>query len=782
MRWLGKQDGRDRVQAAIKGSASSTANGAGSRKAKGGKGGRPAFASLSKAETRRAVQHVFQAFSQGSGGGGGKKPEPAAGRDILVDAIVKNLGVGSYARTAHSLSAAAKGKVVPLAASSLKGSSAGAVDPDDAVKVETHGLVSFAEDGTCGIPRKALEDPNQLKSLASKAVKFVELVRGTCERGKDSSMSWQGFSKLELDLRAHTLALSAAKVKRDVLSPLEATFGGDRANLERLARAKRPGGAAKAGLLGRSAGQDSYSKAVEGSLAIQVDLYTTQQKVDAVNREIQEIDFLSKVNQMKGDVPQERVARVQQLLAARDKVLKESEENIKAKLPVVMGSWTLLLQSYYQHLIDRVYQKNKDLMEVLDALPEGADQVTPEKRKRLEGHWQKQLDSVSKYLNDWQAAFSGAKDAKDDAKEGGKAQGPMTFEQACAQMNKARDSFREWVGGDLTFLEDVAALRQVAEESLMRVQIVEIDSDDSESEYNSDEEEAEDQGPVDLNLKSFEDLDLAIKAANEEVGSKERGLTAVAAAYDRSRLGMHQVALAYLVSEVYSQVVDLFSLHEADKGMQLLLQGEEQKRMKKERAREKERERAGKSPVSGNGLGSGGKTKGKDAQADEPEDLGEVVIDEAFSSYSLFSVLGETGETKKKFKKRVGKKAEKPREEVQPPAMPKKEKPKAEKIEAAGSGNENEKAKKAARKNKKKKQAVKAKEPVGALGEVQCNGQTEETEQEDEEARHLKMVLAKRRAHLHLSVELAKAELYAAQKKYEKAQHQLERFNEIISS
>ena len=37
-------------------------------------------------------------------------------------------------------------------------------------------------------------------------------------------------------------------------------------------------------------------------------------------------------------------------------------------------------------------------------------------------------------------------------------------------------------------------------------------------------------------------------------------------------------------------------------------------------------------------------------------------------------------------------------------------------------------------------------------------------------------------AHLSLSVELARAELEAAQKKFEKAQLQLQRFNEIISN
>ena len=58
----------------------------------------------------------------------------------------------------------------------------------------------------------------------------------------------------------------------------------------------------------------------------------------------------------------------------------------------------------------------------------------------------------------------------------------------------------------------------------------------------------------------------------------------------------------------------------------------------------------------------------------------------------------------------------------------------------------------------------------------------DEDEVDEEEARRLKSVLSKRQAHLSLSVELARAELEAAQKKFEKAQLQLERFNEIISN
>ncbi|QDZ24435.1 hypothetical protein A3770_13p69530 [Chloropicon primus] len=728
LRWLGKQEGRDSVQSKLK-HGSDLGNGGcgGGKKGKGKRGGEGSgasstkFARLSKDETRKAVQSLFHSYTQGSAKKGG---ETGQTKEILVSAVVKNLKEGKYERTSSSLEAAARGKVVAGAAGSKDGA-------DHHVKVETHGLVDFEEDGTCCIPRKALEDSNQLKGLAAKALKFVDLVRGTCS-------PFEEFTKLELELKSHTLAVRAAKVKAETLKPLEESFQEEKDILVQL-KAEGPNE-----LMGQilGGGKSGYVKAVDETLALQLDLFHMQRRLEVVDRERQELNLLLQMGAMTNQ-REENAARLEQLARMQNEILEGTNKSMGTKLPVVMQSWYLLLQSYYQHLLDRVYQKNKDLLSVLEGLPEDA-KLSDSDREKLEGHWKTQYDGVSKFLTEWQANFE-SKDGK----------GQMTLEKASGHLQSVRTAFKEWVSKDIEHLTQLGSLKQSAGDSLTKVQIVEIDSDDSDSESESGEEE-EGGASVELNLKSFADLSSSSKAALDEVGSKERGLKKVAAAYDRARLGMHNLALAFLVSEVYSHVVDLYCFHQADKGMQLLLQVEEQKKQKKQKAREKEKEREREREREEKLHASR-----KQEEKEEKEEV-ELVVDEAFQEVggNIFSVLEET-KGKKEGKAVIAKK------EVPQPTT----------------GVESEKPK---RKNKKRK--PKSKETAEAFKDtdrVVVEKMTEEEgveEEEEEETRHLKTVLAKRQAHLHLSVELAKAELEAAQKKYEKAQHQLRRFNQIISN
>ena len=178
----------------------------------------------------------------------------------------------------------------------------------------------------------------------------------------------------------------------------------------------------------------------------------------------------------------------------------------------------------------------------------------------------------------------------------------------------------------------------------------------------------------------------------------------------------------------------------------------------------------------------------------------DVVIDEAFESFSLFSVLSEDGARKGKDKAGAAKKQEaKPkggearsqangkvakRQEKAPREKAPREKAAKRKAERKQQPQQQQQqqadVQKAERRQRDAQVKAKGSSPKGANGVEEKPGAADEVD--EEEARRIKSVLSKRQAHLSLSVELARAELEAAQKKFEKAQLQLQRFNEIISN
>lgn len=237
LRWLGKRDGRESIQARLLAEPKPNNN-----KKKAKRGGKQQVGSglgaLTKDEARKAVNGLFQAYTRE---GPARKSETGASKDILVTAVLKNLREGGYQRSMASVEAASRGKVV-----------APAEVVGDAIKVETHGLVSFDEDGGCRIPREALQDPAKLKALATKALKFVSLVRGTCA-------PFEEFSKLENALKAATMAARVSEVKQKSLEPLESSFEEERKLLADLHRAAASTGADAKDILGGH--QANYTKA-----------------------------------------------------------------------------------------------------------------------------------------------------------------------------------------------------------------------------------------------------------------------------------------------------------------------------------------------------------------------------------------------------------------------------------------------------------------------------------------------------------------------------------------
>lgn len=516
---------------------------------------------------------------------------------------------------------------------------------------------------------------------------------------------------------------------------------------------------------------------VDETLHLQLALFNTQRRLEVVQSEIQTVGMLAQLVAKAGaGVREEHAARQQQLLKTRQKIIEENEAAIQKRLPQTMQSWYLLTQTYYQHLLDKVYQKGKELDAVFEAIPE--DDLSGEDRQRLQGHWKRQYDDCSKLLSTWQEDF-----AKRGEGEG------VTYDKAADQMNAVRNAFRGWVAADLAYLRETSELKRKAGDAMTKVQIVEIDSDDSETE-DEGEDEGERGAPAAVDLESFRDLDAAKAAAAGEVASKKGALERVAGAYDRSRLGLHRLALAFLVSEAYSQVVDLYCFHVADKGMESLIEVEEREKQKRVR-RERERERGA---AAAGGGGAGRKPAEDNMEADD------VVIDEAFESFSLFSVLSEDGARKGKDKAGAAKKQEaKPkggearsqangkvakRQEKAPREKAPREKAAKRKAERKQQPQQQQQqqadVQKAERRQRDAQVKAKASSPEGANGVEEKPGAADEVD--EEEARRLKSVLSKRQAHLSLSVELARAELEAAQKKFEKAQLQLQRFNEIISN
>ena len=842
LRWLGKQDGRKCVADALKSGAPSpkTSSSSSSSSPTGKTRSDRHFAELTPDDAKKAVQTLIQAYTQGA-----KKGETTASKEILVNAVLKNLREGKYEPAGASIEAAANGKVVPgVEAGGASGGGKGESE-SGCVRIETHGLVAFDEKtGSCFIPRKALEESNALKSLALKAFKFVDLVKGTCADFED-------FAKLEMKLRSSTLAVKSGRAKVDDLRPLGDSFKDEEdllllvekksqgedpasaAQIEKLFAAalatsgegetkalvlesiktfsKLPSqslgdaiGAVGGGLGAAAAGQPTYVKAivdpwkklVNDTLAVQLSMHKTERRREVIMAEIQENTvYLVQFDPSKKTKQREEfVARHLQLQEKQKQIEQEQIQYFDKHFRTNIQSWNLLLQSYYQHLVDKIYRKDGGLADLIEKLPGGAA-LTAGERESLESHWKTQFESVGKFINEHNKQVNKQK----------------TLNEALVDLAKIREAFTVWIGADLIHWVKLIHPSHLAKGSgssaeFTQVQIVEIDSDDSESEEDSGAEDEGGEGEAKegasgsenggnrTNLPSFVELGRLLKASEEIAKAKEADLRKVVAGYDRMRLRIHQLAVANIVDALYfGGLGDLYYEFQTNQVMRdLLKEGEKQsakERKKKERemAREEAVKSQGHQPLR-KAKDDGGEPAGRRGREATSE---EVVIDEAFAGYSLFSVLGEKTNQSR----------------TRPAAGQPKGRQTKDKKAAPGPGNEvskrffrggdgmdegapvgsdpgqGTKREKQQRRKKKRTRDIKKEMNGGDLG---SNGRlaagdspSENGHLGAEEEANLKSVLAKRQAHLLFSVKLAKAELEAAQEKFEMAQSQLQRFQSL---
>jgi hypothetical protein len=598
------------------------------------------------------------------------KNETAFGKDLLNKSVLRNLRAGGYA--SHSANARLKdsGKLWSFYEGGERKEKSGDQQQQtnaDWIKLETHGLVSFSQGGECAIPSRALQDANQTKAAVSKAFKFVDLVKRTCTDFED-------FTKLELELTASTLSHKVAEAKLQQALPLHESFEAEKSlilllhskgakakqhvNEERYGEALRDLGRALESAIEtldggpkgyKKAISDPWKKLVSDTLSFELHMNQVHDYMQGIQAELHKLN-LNRQDSKRGIA--EYLARKQQLDEKEESVTLEVHKFLQETFPPLMQSWALFLsQTYYQHLLDKAYQKNQGyLSDLLEKLSNGdnAEALTPEEKDRLTGHWQEQLKDVTAFLTVWQKEFT------DSSKK-------VDFLEQKKQINALKDAFKVWIKQDLDHWVQVVYAQKLAGqlgENFTKAYIVEIDSDDSESESGADDDEEEEieeiggesatdastgGGNKALLPEGFSVLSKHREALEGTVKVEEKKFNSTIGAYDRARLKMHQLGLACVVDCLYfGKLADLFFVSDADRVMREMLQLEDakmeakQQKMKKNKRKQEEALKRESEQIQANQK----EKEKKEKEEEEVETEFEVEIDDQFESQNNFSVLG----------------------------------------------------------------------------------------------------------------------------------------------
>ena len=550
------------------------------------------------------------------------------------------------------------------------------------------------------LPKKSLQDANALRALVSKAFKYVDLMKSKKQQQQENApqqtqqrkgkqivlgggVDQQQHSDPELrrslfELKLRRFYALAAKAEyeeirqfkesceeeKDLLLLLASSGGDGRFQPEPLSHVLKNEEKQFEGCLDALVeirGQigafvetgytklisDPWKKLVDESLSVQIDILKSEQIIQGVVGEIERASVEIKAQQQAkvsmagmGKDHEEFRARLLQLEGVRSKYSSALEKKVNTSFMPLVQNWTLLLQAYYQYLLDKVYKKNTDLIATLDSLPSSAPLTQPE-RKALESHWKAQFEQVSKFLSEWQSSF---------LKEGEKVQ--LTFQKAKEHLQSIKNAFKEWVRQDLRQWLRVLYLKKLAgfcetSDKVTTVKIVEIDSDHSEEEVGEEEENEGYSNGSQPDLlpqgftESFAFWDKSLNEKQRELEKSEGELSRLEEVCNRLTLKKHQLLIASAVDGLYfGKLADLFFSFEAEKAMQSLLTVEEAKDKKKKRSKAKNATpRANVNKVNGKG------EQAEEEQDEEEEDEEEVIIDSgfqgSFAGSTIFSVLQE---------------------------------------------------------------------------------------------------------------------------------------------